>query len=67
MAWNPSPKVSDCRTIARKWKRDRVIILALDDRTMEMASYGETKRLCDDAKKLGDVAYDAIMRYLEDM
>ena len=64
MAWNPSPKVADCRDIARKWKgKDQVIILAIDRKsgTLEMATYGETKALCADAKRMGDAAYDAVM------
>ena len=30
MSWNPSPKVADCRNIARKWGKEQVIVLALD-------------------------------------
>lgn len=63
MAWNPSPKVADCREIARKWNKHQVIILAIDvnSKTLEMATYGETRMLCDEAKKIGDLAYNAIM------
>ena len=64
MAWNPSSKVADCRDIADKWGgRTQVIIIALDDRsgTIEMATYGQTKQLCEDAQKLGDAAYRAIL------
>lgn len=64
MAWNPSPKVADCREIARKWgKKHQVIILALDRDagTVEMATYGETKALCNDARRLGDAAWDGVM------
>lgn len=63
MAWNPSPKVADCREIARKWKKQQVIILAIDinAQTLEYASYGETQKLCSDAKRLADVAYSAIL------
>ena len=62
MAWNPSPKVADCREIARKWGHQRVIIIALNHYNIEMVTYGETKALCDDAKRLGDAAYDAVMK-----
>lgn len=64
MAWNPSPKVADCRDIARKWRKQQVIILAIDVNagTLEYASFGETKSMCDDAKRLADAAYAAVMK-----
>ena len=65
MAWNPSPHVADCRDIAHKWGgKDQVIVLAVDRRagTLEMATYGEDKMLCREAKRLGDAAYDAVMK-----
>lgn len=68
MAWNPSPKVADCREIARKWGKQQVIILAIDlaDGTLEMATYGQTQGLCADAKRLGDAAYQAVIDHFED-
>ena len=61
MAWNPSPKVSDCRTIGQKWQKQMVIIIAIDDDgAIEMASFGETKRLCYCAAMLGNTAWEAI-------
>jgi len=65
MAWNPSPKVADCREIARKWGKEQIIILALDgDGRMEMATFGRTPQLCACAKVLGDVAFDSIERHI---
>lgn len=63
MAWNPSPKVADCREIARKWGKPQIIILAVDPvaGTLEYASYGETKASCAEARRLADVAYQAIL------
>ncbi len=63
MAWNPSPKVADCRDIARKWNKQQVIIIAVDlkAQTLEYASYGETTSLCADAKRLADAAYKTVM------
>lgn len=63
MAWNPSPKVADCRDIARKWGHRQVIVIALnaDSGKIEMVTYGETKELCGDAKRLGDAAYNAVI------
>lgn len=68
MAFNPSPNVADCRDIAKKWNKPQIIILAVDPiaGTLEYASYGESKAHCDEAKRLADVAYQAIMdRYEE--
>ena len=65
MAWNPSPKVADCREIARKWgNKHQVIVLAIDRdaRTLEMATYGATKEQCKAARELGDAAYDAVIQ-----
>lgn len=56
MAWNSSPKVADCREIGRKWGYDQIVVLAVNQTkgTFETVSYGETKRLCDQAKKWND-------------
>jgi hypothetical protein len=68
MAWNPSPKVADCRDIARKWGKQQVIILAVDTvaGTIEMATYGQTQGLCSDAKRLGDHAFQAVVDHCLD-
>ncbi len=68
MAFNPSPKVADCRDIAKKWNKPQIIILAVDPiaGTLEYASYGESKAHCDEAKRLADVAYKAIMDKYEE-
>lgn len=67
MAWNPSQKVADCRAIARKWGgKKQVIIITLDNKGhYEMATYGETKDLCECASVLGDAAIKGITRRLE--
>lgn len=56
MAWNPSPKVADCREIARKWGMNQLVIVGINTEsgTYEIASYGETKSLCADAKRLNE-------------
>lgn len=66
MAYNPHPKVDDARTFARKWVKDKVIILAINDSdsTLELVAYGANARKCNRAKELGDVAYEAILKYL---
>lgn len=63
MAWNPPPKVADCRTISRRWNKKQIIIIAIDtdEGTVETVSYGETKALCAEAKHLADAAHEAVM------
>jgi len=68
MAYNPEPKIDDCRTIAQKWGDPQVIILSLsEDGLLSMATYGETKKLCIVAGMLGQVAFDAIKAYIATM
>jgi len=64
MAWNPHPKVADCREIARKWGKRQVIIVGIDEiaGTLEVATYGNSRTQCADARHLGDIAYEAIAR-----
>ena len=62
MAWNPSPKVAAARDFAEKFKKQQVIILAIDeDGRLDYASYGATKHLCSTSKILADIAFNAIM------
>jgi len=67
MAWNPSPKVADCREIARKWGFNKVIIIALENEKGQgtVVSYGKTKEMCADASRLAGVAYEAIWHAYE--
>jgi hypothetical protein len=45
-----------------------VLFVDPDAGTLEYASYGETRQLCAEAKKVADAAYNAIMRhYREDV
>ncbi len=62
MPFNPSPKVADCREIARKWNVDQVIIIGLDRKkdTLAIASYGETSALCAQAKRINERIAKAI-------
>jgi len=63
MAWNPSPKVEMARGIGKRFGKEQVIILMIDEeeRTLECVTYGRTKTLCKQAKQLGDIAYKAII------
>uniref|UniRef100_A0A6M3LQK2 Uncharacterized protein n=1 Tax=viral metagenome TaxID=1070528 RepID=A0A6M3LQK2_9ZZZZ len=63
MAFNPSPQVKYARDFATKFKKTEVIILSINENLeLEYASYGKTKELCADAKKIADIAFDAIIK-----
>ncbi|MEW6616451.1 MAG: hypothetical protein AB1401_13430 [Thermodesulfobacteriota bacterium] len=66
MAFNPSPKVAEARDLAKKYGKTKVIIFMIDDDkgTIEYASYGKDRVMCADARKLADVAYDAVLDHL---
>lgn len=66
MAWNPSPEVAVARDAANKLtpligaKLNRtIIVFTTDDGRLGYVSYGANKRLCAEAKELGDRLYDA--------
>lgn len=61
MAFNTSPKVAIARDFAKKFNKKMVIIFSTDDDNFEYASYGETKALCDEAKRLADAASEKIL------
>lgn len=63
MAWNPAPEVQALRELAAKFHKQQVIVLMVDLKagTLQMASYGATRELCNDAKRRGELAYDAVM------
>ena len=56
MAWNPDPKVADCREVARKWRMTQTIVLGFDQAkgTFAIASYGETAEMCANARKINE-------------
>ena len=63
MAFNPSQQVKCAREFATKFKKTEVIILSINENLeLEYASYGKTKELCADAKKIADIAFDAIIK-----
>ena len=70
MAWNPSPRVADCREIARKWGCgiEQVIIIAIDgDGRTITATYGRTLQLCNCADVLGQAAIKGIASKVEEI
>lgn len=61
MAFNPSPKVAAARDFGRKFKAKQVIILFVtEDNKFGYASYGKTKNLCHETRRLADAAYEAV-------
>jgi len=58
MAWNPSPKVDCAREYGKKFNKKMVIIISTDGDTVEVVSYGKTKKLCNDAKRTADYLFD---------
>lgn len=66
MAWNPSPEVAAARDFGNKFNGNRVVIVwTTDDGRIGYASYGRTKKLCDETKGLAEAAYAAVMKELE--
>lgn len=62
MPWIPPAKVAEARAFARRYNKQMVIVLAINTqgRTLEVVTYGENVQLCEVAKQLGDIAYDAV-------
>ena len=67
MSWNPSPEVAAARDFGEKFGDDQVVIIRVNNATgrIGFASWGKTKALCDGARLLGDIAYDAIYAEVE--
>lgn len=56
-------RIQAARDLAERFGKEQVIVLMLDQKagTLEYASYGKTRALCADARRLADAAYDAVM------
>ena len=66
MAWNPTPEVAVARDAARRLKaKQAVIVYIRADGAFGMASYGETKALCEQAGKLGDHLFETTLSFYE--
>ena len=61
-------EVAAARSLARQFGKSKVILLMFGEgygeETLAYASYGETKALCQEARGLADVAFDAIVYHL---
>lgn len=68
MAWNPSPEVQVARDAAEAIRKvtkaekiDMCVVMWIDDQSRAgYASYGRTSVLCGMARRVADVAYEAI-------
>ena len=69
MAWNPSPQIAVARDFGNQFHFDQVIIIGIDNRRniMSSASYGKTKKSCDECKILADAAYDAVFEKIDEV
>jgi len=56
MAWNPSPQVAAARDFGKRFGKNKVIIIGIDEKagTFETISYGQTKAKCYAAEKSAD-------------
>lgn len=57
-----SPQIAAAREIAERFGQDQVIVLMVSRRhgTIRYASYGRTRRLCAEARRIADRAYEAV-------
>lgn len=55
-------RIEAARELAERFGKDQVIVIMLDPTagTLEYASYGKTRALCADARRLADAAFDAV-------
>ena len=67
MAWNPGPEVAACRDFGKKFGADRVVIIwTTEAGQCGMASYGSTKKLCDQTKPIGVMLHQDAMEYFDE-
>ncbi len=69
MGFNPSKRVAAVRAISREFGFDQVIIIGIDNKKniMASASYGETKKSCEECKELAEAAYDAVFEKIDEI
>ena len=67
MAWKPGPEVAAARDAAKALGADRcVVIYTTPSGQCGMASYGETKKLCDRTKPIGVKLHRDAMEYFDE-
>jgi hypothetical protein len=66
MAWNPCPEVAAARDFGTRFKANRVVITYItEDGKIGYASYGKTKELCAETKRLADALHKTAMEWFE--
>ena len=66
MSWNPSPQVAAARDYANKFGGKQVIILTVfQSGQVGYASFGKTRKLCDDARDLANVVMAELEHEIE--
>jgi len=57
--------INRARSLANEFNTDQLIILQIDRQNGKVSvgytSYGKTKELCDNAKKLADASYETVI------
>jgi hypothetical protein len=64
MAYNPSPKVRWAEEFGKKFKKDQVIVIAVDQGagTTEYISWGKNKALCNGARGCAELIQEELER-----
>jgi hypothetical protein len=66
MAWNPTPEVAVARDAAKRLGADRIVLTYTTKAgQIGYASYGETKALCAETKRLADRLHDESMQFFD--
>lgn len=61
MVWNPTPEVAVARKAAERLRAPIcVVVYVTRDQKLGVASYGETKALCQQARKLAEHLFKAV-------
>jgi hypothetical protein len=62
MAWNPTPEVAAARDFGNRFGADRVVIFyTLPDGRFGWASYGKTRALCAETRKIAEATEPAFI------
>jgi len=65
MAWNPSSKVAADRDAANKFNYPKAVLILVNEKTgnIEAASYGQTKKMCDECGELADFLLEKVQDF----
>lgn len=61
MAWNPEPEVAAARDFGQRFGADQVVVFFTNPNgQVGYASYGKTRRLCDQARSAADEVFEGM-------